>query len=980
MESVSTPGPQNFAPSPHFKWLCQELFTKIDQIRNSKEKRPTRQRYRDVINNFVRMWRTTVGSDFYPVLVLALPQRDRRTFQMKDVTLIRAVCATLHLDPKSTTQQRLLNWKSRIGSGGSNRLSSICVHEIAQRRKEPLMDRQQRVSIDTVNDWLNQLAERPTRPAGGVNNLVKSELWQDIMNKLSYLELKYFFDIILKIKVMGSQENTLLYAWHPDARDYLSVVSDLYSVTQKLFDPEKRLQNDEFTLQIDSPFSPQLAKRISSTSYEKIVNKLLVRQGQEMFFIEEKMDGERLQIHYSNYGQSIKYYSRRGTDYTYLYGSDSSQGPISPFLKLDPKVENCILDGEMISFDNETNSVLPFGIVKSVAKHATDSSSSPGFSSGLTTETESFHPLFMAFDLLFLNDKPLINYPLWQRKKYLNQVLRPNPLHNRIRILSHNEGHNVDDIKKHLAFAVKANSEGIILKNPQAKYVPASRNDSWIKIKPEYLDQFGENMDLIVMGKDSAVKDSYMCGIALQESTKTPTPTSIVDLDTQNEEYADNEMEDLPSRKIIGFVSFCSIANGISKNELQEIQNMTRGKWHNFKDDPPLASDQDLVMLQFGSKKPREWIHPKDSVVLEIKARSIDNTESQINNFATGCTLYGGYCKTIRKDKDWSSCYTMAEFQRDRFFKSGHREANTTPPAAKRSGNKRRRKILRFISDSNELQNKTEVASNLFHGMNFYVISDYYNPLTKTRISRNQINREVITQGGAVVYNLITKPDEMNKLRIISGTYNIECKTLIERGYDVLSPRWILDCVLYKKVLSLEPIYCFNVSDELMKLAKTRNDPFGDSYQTNINERTLQEIIQANLHSEYEPLDTGKLDDEMSTIPLLLFSKRKIYIQECVCVTDCLKGSLTEWKLKLYGGTIVNKITESNLLVLIPPSDNSFTAVFKESVQLIRSQIADVLTSNPDQLEAIPRVVSPEWVDASIKENVQVPEELYPII
>ncbi|CAL9738414.1 DNA ligase 4 [Monosporozyma servazzii] len=976
IEATSTcpgPGPENFAPSPDFKWLCQELFVKIDQIKNSKEKGPTRQRYRDVITSFVQMWRSTVGSDFYPVLVLALPQRDRRTFQMKDVTLIRAVCATLHLDPKSTTQQRLLDWKSRIGSGGANRLSSICVHEISQRRREPHVDRQNRVSLDVVNDWLDQLAQRPTRSSGGVNKLVKSDLWQDIMNRLSYMELKYFFDIILKIRIMGSQENTLLFAWHPDARDYLSVVSDLHSVTQKLFDPQIRLQNDEFTLQLNSPFSPQLAKRISSTSYEKIVNKLLIQQRQKMFLIEEKMDGERLQIHYSNHGESIKYYSRRGTDYTYLYGSNLNEGPISPFLSLDPKVRDCILDGEMISFDMETNTVLPFGIVKSVAKHSNDVSTYSTLSEDVTAETESFHPLFMAFDVLFLNGKALIKYPLWQRKNYLNQILKPNPIHNRVRTISHTEGYNAEDIKTHLALAVKANSEGILLKNPQSKYIPASRNDSWIKIKPEYLDQFGENMDLIIMGKDSAVKDSFMCGIALQESTKTLTPT--INLDSQHDEDVDDEMADIPTRKIIGYVSFCSIANGIAKNELQEIKNLTRGKWHNFKEDPPPETNQDSLLLQFGSKKPREWIHPKDSVILEIKARSIDNTESQINKFATKCTLYGGYCKAIRKDKDWSNCYTMEEFQRDRSFKSGHH--GSVSSGSKNGGIKRRKRQPHFITDNNKLESETEVVSNLFHGINFYIISDYFNPLTKSRISRDQLNRDVIAQGGTIVYNLITNPEDINRLRIISGIYNIECNTLIERGYDIISPRWIIDCIYHKSLLSLEPIYCFNVSEELMGLARTRVDSYGDSYQITINEPILQEILQSGSHSACESLNKACLDNDMLTLPLLLFNLRKIYIPDWVSLNDPLKYNLVEWKIKLYGGTIVNTISECNLIVIIPQTGNTHFLEFEKKIQAIRSQLGDRIDSNPKSICPIPHIVSSDWVDKSIEENVQVPEESY---
>ena len=553
------------------------------------------------------------------------------------------------------------------------------------------------------------------------------------------------------------------------------------------------------------------------------------------------------------------------------------------------------------------------------------------------------------------------------------------------------ECQNEDDIKKNLSLAIQANSEGIILKNPQSKYIPASRNDSWIKIKPEYLDQFGENMDLIVIGRDPAIKDSYMCGIAIQESIQKNT-VPVINATSQNKDHndsseTDNEIEDTIGRKIVGFVSFCCIANGISKDELQVIQKLTKGKWHSFKDSPPPSHtfEEDYLFLKFGSKKPREWIYPKDSVVFEIKARSIDNAESRMNKYATGCTLYGGYCKAIRQDKDWTTCYTMDQFKRDRLFKSGHVMDDTimdSPSSKTRNAAiKQSKKYLHFIHENKKLDNTTEVISHIFQGLNFYIISDYFNPFSQNRITKEVLLKLVIANGGTVVYNLVTSSDKLNQLRIISSVCNIECQTLIERGYDILNPKWILDCVQCETLLPLEPIHCLNVSEELMNLTKTKVDPYGDSYQTPITGPILKEIIEIHSHFKDEPTNQIDLDNEVRRIPLFLFFGKKFYVPTWCQQYNPLAYNLLLWKIKLYGGSLTDNINDCIIIILIIPvsSKTSTIASFKENVIKLRSQVADIVNSSPKSIKSIPYIVSSEWINKSIEEGIQVSEELYPI-
>ena len=75
--------------------------------------------------------------------------------------------------------------------------------------------------------------------------------------------------------------------------------------------------------------------------------------------MDEKMDGERLQLHVEN--GEIRMWSRKGKEYTNLYGSIADVVRRS----LKDGITTCILDGEVLSWDNRKadgeGEIEPFG-------------------------------------------------------------------------------------------------------------------------------------------------------------------------------------------------------------------------------------------------------------------------------------------------------------------------------------------------------------------------------------------------------------------------------------------------------------------------------------------------------------------------------------------------------------------------------------------------------------------------------------------
>jgi bifunctional non-homologous end joining protein LigD len=93
----------------------------------------------------------------------------------------------------------------------------------------------------------------------------------------------------------------------------------------------------------------------------------------------------------------------------------------------------------------------------------------------------------MAFDLLHLNGRSLVDVPLEDRKRLLGHVLRPHPI---VRAATHVVG----DGEAFMHAAAERNLEGIVAKHRTSRYQPGRRSPDWLKVKLR-LDQ-----ELVVVG------------------------------------------------------------------------------------------------------------------------------------------------------------------------------------------------------------------------------------------------------------------------------------------------------------------------------------------------------------------------------------------------------------------------------------------------------------------------------------------------
>lgn len=947
---------------------------------------------RNIIINFLTKYRARYEKSLppYTLFRLLLPDSDLvRMYHLKEVSLAHLVAGIYGISKQTDEYKRLFNEELVHGFNlhyrKKERIANIMAELISFRQVTVLGGE---LSVKEIDECLDKLSDAKMNPT---SKFSQKKVLAYLFSKMSFEEIKMLILIILKARIIGQSESLFLYIWHPDAPSYFSVVKNLKDVSTDLNDPETRLTNEQLSVQIMKPFGPQLAAH-PKKNYDEIVTEFGGR-----FLIEEKLDGERLLMHMNASPEdpdtfNFKFYSRSATDYTSIYGKTNKDGLLAKYIaevigeRRLKAINRLILDGEVLSYDMKRKIILPLGTLKSTNIEAT------------FQEGSNFRPLYVLFDILMVNDKLICNSALQQRKKILNQLMSKQK-HGYVEIVKSFEASTAEDIAKSLRDAIESNSEGIILKDLRAPYKIDDRHRSWIKVKPEYYQEFGADMDLCVIGKIPRKKTSYICGLRVGE-LKEGGATNI-------------------------FISFCSISNGISFQDLEKIETLTLNKWHNFEREPP-----DDSVVQFGDLKPVYWIDPNESVILQVKSRNIEYGQYG-KRYKVGSTILSGYMKTIRDDKNWRTAFSLEEYLnikqldsikiKKRKLSKEHTVESKMLKTAKKKLNE----------PENKLQN-VKLKSNLFENFVFYILSDFRYESKIYEV--NDIATIVKQYSGRVTRNENANLFKRELLIIISSRNTSRAKFIHSKGFDVIHPSWIFDCICAREILLLEPKYCFKVSNSIMKQAEKRVDRLNDSYLNNINKFYFEEILyqcadtvckdSGTIHKNftYEIQQNENVLDEYNPVfsdlnvfifPLskLLFWRDKIYREqlslEQLCTFEILEESIfiRQWEIQdlkdcitFEGGSITDNLMNANLIVFpnyikhyifkasvrnsmsydfINLIITKFYAYLRVTIDFARKTISEkVSLQNHEIIGKVPVIVNNVYIDKSIECGALVDHKL----
>ncbi|KDE09821.1 hypothetical protein MVLG_00219 [Microbotryum lychnidis-dioicae p1A1 Lamole] len=794
--------------SPLFLDLVQMVFVRIEGMIGEKKKpgKPYRTK-RDVLWEYFSGWRKHVGPDTYPVVRLLLPDRDTRrgNYNLKEQKLAKALLKTMGMSTEIKDARALINWKvpdtsdhhsSRpqkgAGDFASVAFAVIDARSTAKENGEPKM------TIDEINALLDRLSVAGAAQRGIVNRAANTSTQASGSTKartntssldqvagvltmayerLSPIEFKWLIRIILRDHKVSMSERVVLGAMHPDAVDLFNTCSDILRVCWELHDPNKRLESEHKEMTVGRVFSPMLCGRLLKSGFDSVVQKMRAdrpaspeepKGSTEMkywckpkeFLIEEKFDGERIQVHKK--GDMYTYYSRKSTDYTHLYGQNPREGSITPFIheKFNPDVLEAVLDAEMLVWDPQNSVYVPFGQLKSFAAKTSFGPDDP-------------RPCLKVFDVLYIRTpkgcQSLLKTALWKRKALIHKVIQA-PVPGVLEIAEVKKISTAEEISDFLKVMLEERGEGMVVKNPYSIYQLGGRELTWLKIKPDYMDQLGTDLDALVVGaywgqgRRGGTHASFMLGVRDDSREEDGKPY---------------------------FRSFAKVGTGFNRDLFQSIRDQTQGKWfdYNRRKLPDWFSTN--------SEAPDQLIHPKDSFVVTVKAAEVVLGK----DYGAGWTLRFPRCMGVRDDKDWTDSATLSELE--------EMQAGSTKRSqdSQFTSEGKKRKTTRTTKPTGMMAVvKVEKVDELFKGMVFYVHH-------MRHFDRGEMHAKIKAHGGEFrqAPSALAGVDGVEE-RLIVGTEwkNALTRMQAAKDYDTISPQWILDSIEAGERMTLTSKYYVN--------------------------------------------------------------------------------------------------------------------------------------------------------------------------
>jgi len=954
--------PRNHSTTLPFSALFTELLNPLNENKSqsgprlpgqprpgtAKKTSPYEQR-RNIIERFIARWRADVGDDFYPALRLILPDkdRDRGVYGLKENTIGKLLVKLMKIDKNSEDGYKLLHWKlpgQTVAGRMAGDFAGRCYEALAKR---PLRSDIGDLRIGEVNELLDRLAAA----SGQSEQLTIFEVFYQRMNAE---ELQWLIRIVLKQLKVGASERTFLDLWHPDGEALFSVSSSLRKVCWELYNPQVRLDQGDTRVALMQCFQPQLAQFQMATSFEKVVEKLKPTTEDPEFWIEEKLDGERMQMHMEadpniSGGRRFCFWSRKAKDYTSLYGDglENDKAALTRHLKgtFADGVRNLILDGEMVTWDPLTRKMVAFGTLKTAALAAREN----------PYDVDGPRPVFRVFDMLYLNDQPLTRYTLRDRRRALEQTVRPVP--NRLEIHDFAVALSPDDVEPRLRQVVADSSEGLVLKNPRSMYRLNSRNDDWIKVKPEYMSEFGESLDCLVVGgyfgsgRRGGTISSFLCGLRVSE----------------NHVRAGADPEKC--------LSFFKVGGGFKAEDYAEIRHHTEGKWVDW---DPANPPSGLIQLAGGDRlqyeRPDVWIRPSHSIVLSVKAASVGPSES----FAVRETLRFPRFRRLRTDRAWDTALDVEQFQalRSRVDETTREQTNMSiEDRRKRRPVKKARRgpVIAGREVGGPAVDSVPRGSKVFAGIDFCVLSGATEP---ERVSQSGLDAIIRENGGRITQRPGSDPSTL----YIAEKRVVKVASLIKRGgLDIIRPRWVFDCLAQRDrpyLLPFEERHLFHATPASSSLARRNVDALGDSFARDVDRDEARALVTSmpmersgagrgcdgtvSLLKQLATLETGSLRGS-------LFGRCRVHL-----VLEEDAGRLLPMKLDYYvrfgGGRTVSQLADDQTthVVLVTTKGSSLEAERARDVRLKLSSRTRV-----------PRIVQQAWVVDCWEECTLLDEERY---
>jgi len=360
--------------------------------------------------------------------------------------------------------------KSNPSRQGSS-FASLRVHAVGS----PSSFATPHISVSEVFEILTEIAK--TKGEGTVDK--RQTLLSDLLKKMDASSSKYLVRIPLGNLRLGIGDPTILDGLataklgDKSQRKLLegayNRTSDLGLIAKTLW--EKGLEAvSKLQVVVGKPIRSELCERLPNA--EKVIEKMGVVDAQP------KYDGFRVQIHKD--GEKVSMFSRNLENMTHMF-PELIEGALRQI-----EAKSAILDSEALAYNPDSEEFLPFQeTTKRRRKYNIE-------------ETAKSLPLkAFVFDILYKDGQSLIDTPLNERLKILNETIKTDDT------LITAKTQEISDPKVlslMLEDSISKGLEGVVVKKIDSLYIAGGRNFNWVKLKRHSSGELQDTIDCVVLG------------------------------------------------------------------------------------------------------------------------------------------------------------------------------------------------------------------------------------------------------------------------------------------------------------------------------------------------------------------------------------------------------------------------------------------------------------------------------------------------
>ncbi len=307
--------------------------------------------------------------------------------------------------------------------------------------------REPAITLAEVESIITRLSE--TR---GTKN--KTSLLTTVLSHATALEAKYLVKLLVGDLRIGLREGLVEDAIARVFNQPLSLVSQANMLLGDIGETAVRARAKDLQDVRMRLFHP--IKFMLATPAADLAD--IARTMPEEFFVEDKFDGIRAQAHTKEGRVAI--YSRTMDEITTRFPE-----LIEPLRSLS---HDAVIDGEIVPARGDK--ILPFSeLQKRLGRKS------------VSEELRAEVPVVLvAYDLLYANDRILIDEPLEERRRILESLVSTNGV---LRVSKTSRFQEVATLDDEFESARARGNEGLMIKSPASAYKPGRRGREWLKLK-----------------------------------------------------------------------------------------------------------------------------------------------------------------------------------------------------------------------------------------------------------------------------------------------------------------------------------------------------------------------------------------------------------------------------------------------------------------------------------------------------------------